>query len=559
MSAGDLGARVRTRWRVLRAARAGGRDIVWQPAPREAGDARRGQPLLWGHWNLAGHALEIEPGEAPWDVEPPSVPFEMLVQGQGWLDDVMAVGGAEAGAAARGWVLGWLRRHGRGEGRGWDPALTGRRLLRWIDHAPALVAGMDAKASAAFGAALHAQAGYLRASWTEAPAGLPRMEALTGLLWAGMTLAGREACAVEAARGLERAAEDEIGPDGGIASRNPEALLETALLLGWSVDLLAAAGAVPAPLAAAQRRIRGALTALRHGDGGLARFHGGGRGLPGRLARALDGPAHGYDGRVMGFHAVRRGDTTLVVDADRPPSGAASGSAHASTLAFELTGGGAPVIVNCGPGGAFGPDWHRAGRATASHSTLQVDGASSAHVGTPVAHGARRIAPLVDGPARVRAERDDGPDGTVLTLSHDGFGPTHGLVHLRRLHLSADGTALAGEDGLRASGAADRERLAAAGEVVFRVRFHLHPDAVAEVGPGGGVVSIALPGGSAWAFRPGEGAHMTLEPSVHLEPGRRRPRPSLQVVLSGRVTDYGATVGWRLTRSREPAGDGNDE
>ena len=558
MSDGGIRDALRTRWRVLRAARGGGRGLAWQPAPRGAGSALRGQPILSGRWHFAGH--EVETDGDPWDIAPPSVPFEMQVHGQGWLDDVLAVGGNRAGPAARGWVLGWARRYGRGGGRGWDPALTGRRLLRWIDHAPALTEGMAEADRAAFDAQLHAHAGYLRATWRAAPPGLPRMEALTGLLYGGMTLEGREALAGEAARALAAEVNAEVGADGGIASRNPEALLETALLLGWSVDLLAAAGAVPLPLTAARERTGRALAALRHADGGLARFHGGGRGLPGRLERAAGGRAPPPEARVMGFFAVRRGAATLIVDADRPPEGAASGSAHASTLAFELTSGATPLVVNCGPGGAFGPEWHRAGRATASHSTLQVEAASSARIGAPVAQGGRRIAPLVQGPASVRAARDDGPAGTVLTLSHDGYGQSHGLVHLRRLTLSADGSRLEGEDGLRAVSAGDRARADAAAPdgAAFRIRFHLHPDAAAGIEPGGRAVSVALPSGEAWSLA-AEGAAPAIEPSIHLEPGRRRPRPASQVVLIGRVVAYAATVGWTWTRLRGPDAEADGE
>lgn len=572
MTGPELSQRWRTRWRVMRARRGGGGrgGLVWQPAPRGAGSAVRGQPFLTGVWHLAGHYVETEAD--PWDIVPPSVPFEMQVHGQGWLDDVMATGGPQARDAARGWVLRWTRRFGRGEGRGWDPALTGRRLLRWIDHAPALTEGMTPRERAAFAGQLQVHAGFLAETWEEAPAGLPRMEALTGLLHGGMTLAGREALAEAAARGLVAAVETEIAPDGGIASRNPEALLETVLLMNWCADLLAAAGAVPEPLIAGLERARDALRALRHADGGLARFHGGGRGLPGRLERALGAArSPASRARVMGFLPVAQGGTTLVADAAPPPSGAASGSAHASTLAFEMTRGLTPLVVNCGPGGAFGPEWHRAGRATASHSTLQVGTVSSARIGAPVAQGGRRIAPLVQGPATIRCKRDDTPRGTTLTLSHDGYVPSHGLVHLRRLVLSADGRRLDGEDALLAPTPADRIRFATARDadrttdgaeeegVPFHIRFHLHPDVEAAIDPDEAAVSIALPSGEVWMFRSVGAATLSLEASVHLEPGRRRPRPARQVVLFGRAVAYGATIGWTLAHLRGPASEQGDE
>ena len=83
----------------------------------------------------------------------------------------------------------------------------------------------------------------------------------------------------------------------------------------------------------------------------------------------------------MGFARLSGGRTTVIVDAASPPGGAAGGLAHASTNAFELTSGRRPLIVSCGSGAPFGPDWRLAGRATASHSTLAVEGFSSSRLG----------------------------------------------------------------------------------------------------------------------------------------------------------------------------------
>ena len=79
-------------------------------------------------------------------------------------------------------------------------------------------------------------------------------------------------------------------------------------------------------------------------------------------------------GLAMGFARLSGGRTSVIADAAPPPDGQASLSAHASTLAFELTSGRRAVIVSCGSGVPFGPDWRRAGRATAPHSPLEIEG-----------------------------------------------------------------------------------------------------------------------------------------------------------------------------------------
>jgi uncharacterized heparinase superfamily protein len=180
-----------------------------------------------------------------------------------------------------------------------------------------------------------------------------------------------------------------VGADGSIPTRNPEELMEiAALLAGAGAALAAAEMTAEAALSAAVARAAPVLRALRQGDGSLGRFHGGGRGAEGRLDQALAAAGRrplaqrGALAPQMGYLRLSAGRTTVILDAALPPSGEASLNAHASTLAFELTSGRRPVVVSCGPGQDFGPRWRRASRATASHSTLSLEAASSARVAT---------------------------------------------------------------------------------------------------------------------------------------------------------------------------------
>lgn len=189
-------------------------------------------------------------------------------------------------------------------------------------------------------------------------------------------------------------------------------MLEVFTLLTWAAAALQERRAHPAPAHLdAIERIAPTLRALRHADGGLARFHGGGRGLEGRLdqalaASAVRGPLP--QGLAMGFARLHAGRSTVIVDAAPPPQGAASGNGHASTLGFELTSGRRPLVVNCGSGAIFGRDWHRAGRATASHSTLEIEGFSSARLGPErvIGRGARTWFDEVPSEVWARVEGD---------------------------------------------------------------------------------------------------------------------------------------------------------
>ncbi|MFN3292261.1 MAG: heparinase II/III family protein [Gemmobacter sp.] len=526
--------------------------FVAQPEPRSIGMVARGRQLVAGNYLMGGVLVEA-PGRTLWQAMPEDPGFVEAAHGFAWLDDLAAAGDHAARSTAQTWVFDWIAACGTGKGPGWTPDLTGRRLIRWVNHALMLLAGRDKRDADAFFAALTRQALYLSRRWRAAAPGLPRFEALTGLICASLALDGLGGLVDPALAALARECRTEIDAEGGIPTRNPEELLDVLSLLTWAAQALADAGRKPLPdLTAAIGRVAPTLRALRHADGGLARFHGGGRGLEGRLDHALAQSGvkpMAVTGLAMGFARLHAGRTTVIVDAKAPPEGRASAAAHASTLAFELTSGRRPVIVSCGSGAPFGPEWRRAGRATASHSTLAIDGYSSSRLGT----GER----LTDRAQAIPARLTQGADGQAVLIGHTGWAQTHGLTHMRGLDLSPDGRALSGQDTLGAFTTAERKRFDAVLSatrlqgVAFSIRFHLHPEVDAEIDMGGTAVSLGLRSGEIWVFRHDGTAALSLEPSVYLEKGRLKPRATKQIVLSARVLDYACEVGWTLAKAQD--------
>ncbi|MDZ7710670.1 MAG: heparinase II/III family protein [Roseovarius sp.] len=530
--------------------------FVSQPEPRSIGYLARGRQLCAGNFVFAGHLVEA-PDTVIWDIEPPDAAFAAEMHGFGWLDDLAAVGDAAARERAQAWLMAWIARYGRGRGPGWTPDLAGRRLIRWISHALFLMRGQSAEATGAFQRALAQQARFLSWRWHAATPGLARIEALTGLVYAGVSLEGMAPLADEARDALARECATCVDAEGGVPGRNPEALLEVFTLLTWAALVLSENGRQAADAHwRAIERIAPCLRALRHADGGLARFHGGGRGLDGRLDAALaasgvKGQARG--GRVMGYARLARGRTSVIVDAAPPPTGAAADEAHASTLAFELTSGRRPLIVNCGSGSSFGPEWRRAGRATPSHSALVLAGGSSARLGRDKRHPGR----LEEAPREVPVQLSRAPDGLRFEGGHDGYLRSHGLTQVRRLDLSSDGRALVGEDMLLALEDSHKTRFDRALDatrlhgVPYDIRFHLHPDVEASLDMGGSAVSLVLRSGEIWVFRSDGVAALALNPSVYLEKTRLKPRATRQIVLSGRATGYATRIRWSLAKAQD--------
>ena len=543
--------RLHARWAGLAPPATG---FVSQPEPRSIGLYARGRQLVAGNFLFSGHLIQAS-GLSIWDIAIPDPAFEDEVQGFAWLDDLAAVGDGAARKKAQDWTWGWIARFGRGTGPGWTPDLTGRRIIRWINHALFLLNGQDRTATDAYYRALSRQTVFLSRRWQTAAPGLPRFEALTGLICAGLALTGMERHVARARAALARECATEIDAEGGIPTRNPEELLEVFTLLTWAAQALTETGRRPgAAHLAAIERITPTLRALRHSDGGLARFHGGGRGLEGRLdqALAISGVKPSpLTGLAMGFARLSGGRTSVIADAASPPDGLASTSAHASTLAFELTSGRRAMIVSCGSGAPFGADWRRAGRATASHSTLEIEGFSSSRLGGGWQEQ------LTDRARVALWDMDTDPAATHLAMSHDGWQSTHGLTHMRQLTLTHDGRQLTGEDTLQAVTPADlrrfeqvmtRTRLQG---VHFMIRFHLHPDVDAAIDMGGAAVSLALKSGELWILRHSGRAELSLDPSVYLEKGRLKPRPTKQIVLSATLQHAEARIGWTLAKAQD--------
>jgi uncharacterized heparinase superfamily protein len=545
----------RDRWTARRAGYATRRArLVTHPPPATTGSAAAGAALVAGRVALGGGRPVEKSGRKLWDVPAPTRAFEAARQRFDWLDDLAALGTGPARALARDWVTDWFTRQGHGRGPGWTLPLIAARLDRLVAHASWLLAGTEAVPQARMERALARHLIVARARIGTLSQGPDGMICVARLVAAAARLQGGDAVLARAQDALDRLARALVDPQGGVADRNPETLARMICHMADAAQALADAGLGPHPEhARALGRGAPVLRALRHADGGLARFHGGSAGSTARIDAAL--AALRGTGAVssvrrmqpstlpMGYARLARGPVTVIADAAAPPE-AARASAHAGTLAFEMTDGQAPLIVNIGSGAGFGPDWQEAARQTASHSTLVLGGRSLA----TLAPG-RGGTILRDGPSEVETDMQADAPACHVVAAHNGYGPVFGLIHARRLDLSLAGDMLSGEDLVSAVTDADLDRFAGiAGGVGFALRFHLHPAVKADLDPDGGFVTLRLPGRGIWHFTYEGSATIRLDPGVYLEKTRPEPASCRQIVLAGRITAPPLTLRWRLTR-----------
>jgi uncharacterized heparinase superfamily protein len=299
----------------------------------------------------------------------------------------------------------------------------------------------------------------------------------------------------------------------------------------------------PVELHSAIEAMARTLRMFLHGDGSLALFNGATEGESWQIEMVLQ--RAGGRGRPRteamesGFQRMQAGRMVVLVDAGAAPPPGLDGQAHAGTLGLEVSIGRERLIVNCGtrPGDAA---WHWAQRATAAHSTLVVDETNSSEL-QALGLGHR---------ANILSCHREGSDGDIwLEASHDGYRGSFGVIHHRRLYLSANGVDLRGEDRLETQASTDGPDRAASG---FALRFHFHPDVRANLAHSGDAILLRLAKGGGWRLR-AEGAKARLEPSVYLGKGGEIRR-CLQAVFSASLPPGGAAVQWALKRIDRKSG-----
>ncbi len=151
----------------------------------------------------------------------------------------------------------------------------------------------------------------------------------------------------------------------------------------------------------------------------------------------------------------------------------------------------------------------------------------------------------IRGPDFVSAELRDEGGNAVLNASHDGYVKRFGLMHVRRLWLSADGRTLKGVDILEPP----KGKLRLKQDLPFAVHFHLHPSCRI-AGSGHTRCTFRLPDGQMWTFACEE-IPLSIEESLYFVDSAG-PRPSLQIVLRG--TTFGETeISWSVQADDAPA------
>lgn len=528
--------------------------IIAVPVDPVPGDPARGARLKGGRLFRDGFGQGMLDGR----LDTPEAPaaWRSWVHGWGWLRDLKSVGPLSAAETARveGLAKRWLARFHDYDDVAWAPAETGRRILMAIAYAPMVMPGSDHIHRSTLLNGIARWARHLDRAVPRMQPGFPKLEAVAGLIGAGLMLPGGEERLARAFKLLDQTLDALLGENGAPVSRCALELANIGdLMLLLTAFHTGRMQRVSAPVERALTLVRGMLSSLAMGDGLPPAWHGGRPDLA-QMQRLEAATSTANPPRGSGFRRLSAGKVRVMVDAGPPPPARLNPQTHASTLSFVMTDGATPLIVNCGGERGVDGDWGYPNelvqglRSTAGHSVLVLAETNSSRLPDG---GPRRLG----GVEQVVVECRNTPQGQWLEGWHDGWRRRFGYDHLRRLWLSPDGADLRGEDRLvvaRQKGISRRPKE----PMPIAIRFHLGPDVTATPTQDGrgALLVIASPrgGGGAWAFkasfnsRPGV---LSVEPSLYVGPDGT-PHEVQQILLTTMLLPgEEADIGWSLKRN----------
>ena len=420
-----------------------------------------------------------------------------------YFDDLNAAGAAERIEWHRALLDRWVRENPPAQGTGWEPYPVSLRIVNWINWA---LAGNELEPACEHSLAIQARWLRRRVEWHLL--GNHLFANAKALVFSGAFFDGPEATAW-ITKGLDilaREVPEQILLDGGHFERSP---MYHALILEDLLDLVNLARVYPGVVPendtqgwrATVQRMRSWFAVMVHPDGDIAFFNDAALGVAppraeleayaGRLdlptsSPLEDGLTHLAD---SGYIRLQRDEAVALLDVAPIGPDYLPGHAHADTLSFELSLFGQRVIVNSGTS-RYGTGAERLReRATAAHSTVEVDGANSSEVwnGFRVARRAR--------PFGLKTAEEG--NETTVSCAHDGYRRLPGrVVHCRAWKFRMGSIEITDRVEGRYSNAI--------------VRYHVHPDVAVESNGEGG--QLILPGAQRIAWRL-EGAKVCVVPS----------------------------------------------
>ncbi|MFP4386676.1 MAG: heparinase II/III family protein [Alphaproteobacteria bacterium] len=452
-----------------------------------------------------------------------------------WLRDLRTLGGAQAKEQGRLMIESWIDNYPSWNAHSWRSDILGRRLSMWVCHYDYFCDGFNEDFDDRFLGSLVKQAKHLSNILNAKEHGSAHLQAIKGLLYAGIALEEYKKWVTQGLGALDKALNEQILPDGGHISRSPAYMLDVLEIL---VDIRSAlqAAAYPEPdnLATKIGALSAALRTLRCHDRKLALFHSSQEGntedIDSILAQAGTQTKPSKSLPDTGYERIELGRSLLIMDTGATQKFPYDKHGHASPLAFELSYGKERLLVSCGSH-PTSSEWKDALRFTAAHNTACLDYRNACELRKD-GHFGRKV-------TYTDVQRENTKDAALITVSHNGYVPLNGITHTRKIYMSKEGHDIRGEDDFICG-------FELVKPVEIALRFHIHPNVTASLINEGKEVLLRMRGGIGWRFKYDVG-ELKLEDSVYIGKGII-PRKTSQIVVYGKMSLDNAFIKWSFKR-----------
>ncbi|MBW8881445.1 MAG: heparinase II/III family protein [Asticcacaulis sp.] len=507
-----------------------------------------GKAILSGRFHLANARMSVQGSGDPWNRPSPTRAFAVELHRFSWLASLLTQGDEGAREAMRLFLL-WQKTF-----RDWTPFTWGAEVLarRLINLS------LFARRLAAQGTGTPDEVHLLAQSMTEQGRHLLRLnqaspwqaQRAVALVLLGCVLSGRVGDGFRK-KGLGRLLKilkKVVLADGSHVSRSPEQGLELLYDLLVVEDGLSQRGiAVPDYLDHHIDRLMRFVRACSHPDGSLCAFQGSESLLEEQVLPALvrteqRAPValpsvleHGRYNRLTGR------SLTVFVDVGEPRAGIYGYAACDYPMSFEVSGGRDKLIVL--PGWSPAQSDRHEFRIIGAGNTLTIG--EGVLLNPVTGRFGEMMNFALEGPRyKLRSRRVEAEEsGTLLEMEHEGWRPTYGLKHERRLYVDAHRDELRGEERLTPMESQSKKPLPVAAP--FKVRFLLHPEVQASLARDKKSVLLRGPGGRGWWLRH-DAKEVALETGVVFEKGGLRK--STVIALRGVCRmDSQTKVRWKLS------------
>ncbi len=509
--------------------------LIIKPVDPWRGNAQRAEELL----NAAGVVERTGPQwlDEWWMPESADEIWVSHIHSFIWLRDLRTLGGARAKEQGRLMIESWLDNYPSWDSKSWNSDILGRRLSMWACHYDYFCDSFDPDFDDRLLGSMVKQAKHLSNVLSSKEHGSTHLQAIKGLLYAGISLDGCKKLAEQALDALSKALDKQILPDGGHISRSPACMLDVLEIL---VDIRSAlhAGAYLAPdsLESKIGALSAALRTLRYRDRKLALFHSSQEGeleeIDSILAQAGTHTKMPTSLPDTGFERMELGCSLLVMDTGSTQKFPYDIHGHASPLAFEFSYGKERLLVSCGTH-PTSREWKDSLRFTAAHNTACIDYRNACELRKD-GHFGRKV-------THTHVHRENSKNAALIVASHNGYMPLNGITHSRKVYLGDEGHDMRGEDDFACT-------FELVKPVETALRFHIHPDTTASLINDGKEVLLRMKGGIGWRFKHDVG-RLELEDSVYIGNGIT-PRKTKQIAIYGQMSSDHARVKWSFKRER---------